>query len=1095
MKGSTSYRIILILVLLTLAVPGSVFSQRNKKADAQQQEKSLLNSSLTGALKFRSIGPAIASGRIADFAVNPENPSEYYVGVASGGLWKTTNNGTTFTPIFDSQNVFSIGCLAIDTKNPNVLWVGTGENNSQRNLAYGDGIYKSLDAGKSFKNVGLKKSGHIGRIMIDPRNSDVVYACAQGPAWGPGGDRGLYKTTDGGKTWEAILTIGDYTGISDMEMDPRNPDILYAAAHQRERRVYSKINGGPESAIHKSTDGGKNWRKLTRGLPGGDVGRIGLALSPANPDVIYAIIELPGNKGGFYRSLDMGESWKKMSAEIAGSPQYYQEIYADPADVNRVISMDTRNMVTNDGGVTFTPLGEKNKHVDNHALWIDPRDYNHYLAGCDGGIYESYDRGKNWIFKSNFPVTQFYHVRTDDRYPFYWVYGGAQDNGSWIGPSRTLKRYMINEDWTFTNGGDGYLSIPEPGNPDISYASSQYGGMVRFDFKTGNRVTIKPQPKGNETYRFNWNTPHFISPHNTATIYAAANKVFKSTDRGDSWTEISPDLSRQIDVNTLPMMGKIWPPEAIAKSVSTSPFGNIFALAESPAKQGLLYAGTDDGLIHVSENDGQSWTRYESFPGVPDMTFVNQLLPSMHDEYVVYACFDGRKNNSDFAPYLIKSNDKGNTWTSIASNLPDGTVYVIREDHMNPDILFIGTEWGVHVTIDGGQNWMKLSSGLPTIQVKDLDIQQRENDLAVATFGRGFYILENFAYLRELNGEILKKEAHIFDIKDALLYFPSSNGGSMGDVYFRAMNPPVVATFTYYYGKKLQTASEKRKAQQRKDMKAGKTISYPTRDELFAEDTEEAPSLFFTIYDSNDNVITRLKTRPGKGVSQITWNMRYPSGMSVGGGRGRFYGGGGGTRVPPGTYKVKLSKNVDGKITQLTEPEEFKIVAWDNSTFSGADQQAKFDFLQEVGELSVSVNTSANTARAYRIELENIKNALLTAPAEVEDLMQNVASLDTQLFDILTAISGRPIRAPRVHATPPTITGRIGFASRATSSSFHGITGAQREQYEIAKEQFGPVYAKLRNIISEGMPVLRKALAERGIPWTQGRLPVPPGKE
>jgi len=1089
MKGSQFFKHnALIFILVGLLIPGILLGQRKK--ETSEGDGFALNNSHLGALKFRSIGPAIASGRISDFAVNPENPSEYYVGVASGGLWKTENNGTTFKPIFDNQSVFAIGCLAIDTWNPNIVWVGTGENNSQRNLAYGDGIYKTMDAGKSFKNMGLKKSGHIGKIMIDPRNSNVVYVCAQGPAWGPGGDRGLYKTTDGGETWDAILTISEYTGVSDMEMDPRNPDILYAAAHQRERRVYSKINGGPESAIYKSTDAGKSWRKLTRGLPGGDVGRIGLALSPANPDVIYAIIEQPGSTGGFYRSMDMGESWEKRSNEVAGSPQYYQEIYADLFDVDRVISMDVRNMVTNDGGQTFAPLGEKNKHVDNHAFWQDPRDSNHYLMGCDGGIYESFDAGQNWIFKSNFPVTQFYHVRTDDRSPFYWVYGGAQDNGSWIGPSRTKKRYMINEDWTYTNGGDGYLSIPEPGNPDVSYASSQYGGLVRFDFRTGNRVTIKPQPKGDEEYRFNWNTPHFISPHNNTTIYAAANKVFKSTDRGDSWTEISPDLSRQIDVNTLPMMGKIWPPEAVAKSLSTSLFGNIFALAESPLKQGLLYAGTDDGLIQVSENDGGSWTRHASFPGVPEMTFVNYILPSQHNENVVYACFDGRKNNSDFTPYLIKSSDKGNSWTSIASNLPEGTVYVIQEDHVNPDILFIGTEWGVHVTIDGGKKWVQIKSGIPTIQVKDLDIQERENDLVVATFGRGFYILENYAYLRELNADNLNKEAHIFTIKDALQYFPASNEGSMGEVYFRAMNPPVEASFIYYYGTSIQTQEQKRKAQHNRDLKEGKTITYPTLEELHAEDTEEDPFLFFTIYDASDNVITRIKTRAGKGINRVSWNMNYPS-MMASTGRRSFYGGGG-TMVPAGTYKVKMSKSVNGEITHLTEPVPFNILAYDNSALAGADQEAKFDFLKEVDVFNASVSASASIAQEYRTELGTLKEVLISAPTEVEDLLKMVKEIDDQLFGIITKISGRPVRTARVEPASPSIMGRLGFARRATASSFHGITGAQREQYQIAKDQFKPVYEQLQNIMDVDMPNLRRTLTERGIPWTQGRLPLDP---
>jgi len=590
-----------ILALLMIALsPTDTDAQRKKKKDNTAMTSSgafELSKGMLKMFKFRSIGPAAYSGRISDLAVNPDNTSEYYVGVASGGLWKTTNHGTTFKPIFDDQSVFSIGCLAMDPNNSNVLWVGTGENNTQRNLAYGDGVYKTTDGGKSFTNMGLKTSSQIGKIMIDPRNSNVVYVAAQGQAWGPGGERGLYKTTDGGKTWNRVLEIGPYTGASDMEMDPRNPDVLYVTAHQRERRVYSKIDGGPESAIYKSVDAGATWTKLKKGLPGGNVGRIGIALSPANPDILYAVVELPGSKSGFYRSNDMGESWTKRSDKGSSSPQYYNELYADPINPDLVILMDTRNGLSDDGGKTWVNIEGADKHVDNHVIWIDPSDTNHYLVGCDGGLYESYDQAKTWQFKNNLPLTQYYHVRVDNEYPFYNVYGGAQDNGSWYGPSQTIRRNIVNGDWTHTLGGDGYLSIPDPDNPDIHYCEWQYCGLSRYDRTTGNTISIKPQPTEEEEYNWNWNTPYFISPFDSKTLYVGGQYVFKSTDMGGSWKKVSGDLTRGIDQNTLPMMGKIYPPEAVAKNLSTSKFGNIFALAESPLKQGLLYAGTDDGLI------------------------------------------------------------------------------------------------------------------------------------------------------------------------------------------------------------------------------------------------------------------------------------------------------------------------------------------------------------------------------------------------------------------------------------------------------------------------------------------------------------------
>lgn len=1076
MKRITCPILVLSVIILITGLTNPIQAQRRNRNVEPESEEFTINSSMFSALRFRLIGPASYSGRIADFAVNPENPSEYYVGVASGGLWKTENKGTTFTPIFDKQSVFSIGALAIDPVNPNVVWVGTGENNSQRNLAYGDGVYKTTDGGKSFTNVGLKKSEHIGKIMIDPRNTDVVYVASQGPAWGPGGDRGLYKTTDGGKTWNQVLYVGDYTGISDMEMDPRNPDILYAAAHQRERRVYSKINGGPESAIYKSVDAGETWYKITRGLPSGDVGRIGLAVAPANPDIIYAMIELPGNSGGFYRSDDMGESWTRMSNEIAGSPQYYVEIYADPVDPDRIVSMDVRNMVSNDGGETWERLGEKNKHVDNHALWIDPDNTDYYLMGCDGGIYESWDRGVNWVFKSNFPVTQYYHVRTDNALPFYNVYGGAQDNGSWYGPNRTIRRNLVNADFTYTIGGDGYLSIPDPDNPDIHYAESQYCGLRRYDHRTENTISIKPQPVEDEVYRFNWNTPYFISPHDSKTLYVAANKVLKSSDYGESWKEISPDLTRQLDVNLLPMMGKIWPPEAIAKNMSTSPFGNIFTLAESPFIKGMIYAGTDDGLIWRTDDDGENWIKYSRFPGVPDMTFVNYVLPSQHDVNTVYACFDGRKNSSDFTPYIIISTDRGETWTSIASNLPDGTIYVIQEDHINPEILFIGTEWGVWVTLDKGGKWFKLNNGLPTIQVKDLDIQERENDLAVATFGRGWYILDDYSYLRQLNKEALDKEAHIFDIKDALLYYPGNNQNYQGEVHFSIPNPEPEVKIVYNVKEGYETLKQKRTKAQREAEKEGKEISYPSNEDLMAEGTEERALILFTFSDGNGQIMKKIQQPLRKGIGTVTWDMSYMDQR--------------GPSVPPGKYYVSMGKYVNGEYINLGEEKEFTINALDNSALGKPDYKAKFEFLKEASDKYTRISEVSSYVSDLKSEMENLRTELLRTPEHTNDLMLETKNIEKKLDDIIYAVSGRRTEGVRIDATEPSIMNRMRFAVSATSGSEDDITGAQKEQYGIALAKFQQEYERLEQLYADELVKLKSNLEMVNIDWSPDILPL-----
>jgi len=1076
---------LLILATVLFGLPGiTVYGKKKTKAPAKTPV-SAINASLVSGLRFRSVGPAISSGRIADIAVNPKDHKEYFVGTASGGLWKTTNNGTTFTPVFDHEKVYSIGALAIDPENPFVIWAGTGENNSQRNLAYGNGVYKSTNGGKTWKNMGLKKSLHIGKIMIDPRNTNVVYVCAQGPVWGPGGERGLYKTTDGGKTWKVMLSVSENTGITDMEMDPRNPDILYAAAHQRRRRVYTKIDGGPESALYKSEDAGKSWRKLTHGLPGGDVGRIGLTISPVNPDVLYATIELPNNKGGFYRSNDRGESWQKQSSYIATSPQYYQEIYADLTDVNRIYAMDTRAMVSVDGGKTWKPLGEKNKHVDNHALWIDPSDPVHLIEGCDGGIYESWDRGATWIFRNNLPITQFYHVRVDDAEPFYNLYGGAQDNGCWTGPSRTLHTYTVNADWIPTNGGDGYVSMAEPGNPDILYAESQYGGMVRYDRKSGQRLFIQPQPEKDEAYRWNWNTPFLISPHNKTTLYCAANKVFKSTDRGNSWKEISPDLTRRIDVNKLPVMNRIWGPDAIAKSVSTSPFGNIFSLAESPLQPGLIYAGTDDGLIQVTEDDGQHWTKYDHFPGVPDTTFVTYLLPSIHDINTVFAAFDGRKNN-DFKPYLLKSTDKGKTWISISSDLPEnGTVYVIQEDHVNPALLFAGTEFGVFFTNDAGKHWIQLRSGIPTIAMKDMTLQRRENDLVISTFGRGFYILDDYSPLRYLTPDVLDKEAYIFPVKDALSYIPSGSIYGQGELYFRAQNPRPEAVFTYYLKKSYPTLRQIRKKAEAEARKNKKTISYPTRTALLEEDHEVSPYLLFTIRDAKGQIIRRLKNNPSQGINRVSWDLRFAPDEPVSGPNNYASG----PRVAPGTYSVSLEKVVRGKKTQIAGPVSFKVILLENTSLPPTAPQVREDFNRQVSLLSATLDATLVTANDLLSQIKAIRQALLNTKAETDDVTGKVDHLEQEVTDVITAINGPRVKTPRAWVTPPTLRRRMGFISRVSYGSLNTPTEAQKIQYRIVSSRIKPLIRKLEDLKQTELKEINKELDHLGAPPTPGRLP------
>lgn len=1088
--------LIALLCLCTLLATDTFAQRKKKKEKAKEEVQDPLKDVSLGSFKFRSVGPALTSGRIADIAVNPDNHSEYYIAAAAGGVWKTTNAGTTFKPIFDNYGSYSIGALAMDPNNSNVIWVGTGENNNQRSVSYGDGIYKSIDGGASFKHMGLKKSEHIGMIAVDPRNSDVVYVAAVGPLWSSGGDRGLYKTTDGGQNWEKVLDISEHTGVNEVHMDPRNPDVLYATAHQRRRRQWTYLGGGPESGIYKSTDAGATWNKINKGLPGGDKGRIGMDISPADPEVIYAIVEAQSGKGGFFKSTNRGASWQKMSSHST-SGNYYQEIVADPVDVDRVYSLNTFTMVTVDGGKTFKNLGEKSKHWDNHAMWINPKNNMHILQGCDGGVYESFDQGQNWKFFTNLPVTQFYKVSVDNAEPFYNIMGGTQDNYSLHGPSETVSQHgIVSSDWIVTLGGDGFESVADPTDENIIYSQYQNGGLVRFDKQSGETVSIQPKPrKGEQAYNFNWDSPLMVSPHDNKTIFYAANKLFRSRDRGDSWEVISGELDQDIDRNLLPVMGKIWPMDAVAKNGSTSRYGAGVSLDESRLQEGLIYAGSDDGQISITEDGGANWFKISSFTGVPANTYVYDLVASKHDINVVYAAFNNHKSG-DFTPYIYKSSDKGRTWSNISANLPEGAIYAIEQDHKNPNILFVGTEYGVHVSLNEGLSWKALKSGLPTANVRDMMIQERENDLVIATFGRGFYVLDDYSALREVSEDLKAKEAHLFDISAAYMYntwtplgsLGSREKGFQGEDFFAAKNPTQGAIIKYWVKDGITSLKSERTKREKEQFKNGEAIPYPTVDEYEAEQNEAKSYLVFTIKDVNGNKVSELRSPYRKGMNQIVWDMTYMDFESINAkandpskslNSSNIY-------VVPGNYTVELNAVIKGELKEWGISSTVELKELNNRTIPASSWSDIAQFKLD----AVKLLNAMGKLRSYMSETGQKMNEMRAASktmslADGLAMQKQLDALENEHKAVMQMVGGnRTLNRLDIDGDYST-SQRAQNAIYDVFGSLSNVTGTSKRNYEIAAEEFESIMDAARGFASK----MENALSSYSGPTLRGNLP------
>lgn len=1065
------------------------------KGDKEKEESNKISAQ---GLKFRAVGPALTSGRVIDLAVNPDRPSTYYVAAASGGVWKTSNAGTSFEPIFDAQGSYSIGCVALNPSNLNEVWVGSGENNNQRSVAYGDGVYKSSDGGKTWKNMGLKNSEHIGMIKFHPNDDQVVYVAAVGPLWSAGGDRGLYRTIDSGKNWKKILGIDEHTGVNEIHIDPRNPDVMYATSHQRRRHVWTYISGGPGSAIYKTIDGGETWNKLENGIPKGDKGRIGMAIAPSNPDIVYAMVEGTKETEGFFKSTNRGASWKKVN-KYNTSGNYYTELYVDPTNADKIFSMDTWCHATLDGGKTWKKINEKYKHVDNHCMWINPDDPDHYIMGCDGGLYTTYDDAASWSFHANLPITQFYKVAVDQDAPFYNIYGGTQDNFSIGGPSRTSSNSgIVNSDWFITKGGDGFESAIDPKDPNIVYAQSQYGWLVRFDKQSGEKVDIKPQPgKGEAAYRWNWDAPLLISPHNNKRIYFCANKVFRSDDRGDNWTTISDDLSRQLDRNKLRVMDRVWSMDAVAKNQSTSIYGQIVAFDESPIKEGLLYAGTDDGLIHISKDGGKTWVKKDGFAGIPARTYVNSLTASRYDQNTIFATFNNHKQG-DFKPYILKSTDVGNTWTSISGDLPErGSVYDLVQDHQDKNLLFAGTEFGCFYSQNGGANWTQLKAGLPTIAIRDVEIQERESDLVLASFGRGFYVLDDYSALRNEHWDqpnVIEKEAKLFPVRDAWQYIESTPLGLrekafQGNNFFSAPNPPSGPLFTWYMGETPKTAKAERRKKEKEFAKEGGDNYYPSAEEMRAEDREEDPKLVFTIRNDQNEVVSRFTEKPRKGINRSSWNMRHgsmsPIKMKEFKTDNPFAGQDYGALAAPGKYTVEIGLFDNGVVRILTSG-GFVIKSLDNLSVPVSDKATLEAFKEEVQEAKRRVAFTNKKREDLENRMKFIQQAILSHQSADLNWMKDLSATKTKLAELTIRLNGDRSLAKREFETAPSINGRIGLVAYGMWSHRSNPTGTQRMNIQVAKEELAEVEQELE-VVEQFVLGLEKKMAEAGVPYTPGR--------
>ena len=1068
-------------------------------------------------LEYREIGPALMGGRIADLAVVESKPQVFYIATGTGGVWKTVNHGTSWTPLFDDQPTSSIGDVTLDQSNPNLVWVGTGEPQNRQSSGWGNGVYRSTDAGNTWRHMGLEGTKHIGRILIHPRNPDVVYVAAVGDLWGPNEERGVFRTQDGGETWEKVLYIDEHTGAIDLAMDPGDPNTIFAAMYQRRRTGWGFNGGGPGSGLYRTFDGGDSWAELTEGLPEGDKGRIGVDVFRQDGNVVYALVEAEPRsadqgfgggggggetKNGLFRSLDRGDSWEKMSSANP-RPMYYSQVRIDPSNVDRIYLLGGSLMVSDDGGRTFRNDGAEQIHVDHHALWIDPNDPDHLILGSDGGVTATWDGTAHWRMFDNLPLGQFYAIGYDMRDPYY-VCGGLQDNDAWCGPSNTRSFHGIrHQDWYETVYGDGFFTIVDPTDSTIVYSESQGGNMNRYDLVTGEKIPMRPitGPRADgdtaKTYRYNWNSALQLSPHDPATVYLGANYLMRSRDRGMSWEEVGgADLTQQLDRKELEIMGVPGSEPAMSIHDGTSNYGNITAFAESPLAQGLLYVGTDDGNVQVSRDDGATWTNVaDRIDGLPERTYVSRLEPSAHAEGRVYATFDGHRNG-DYAAYVYVSEDYGQNWSRISEGLPDGwSVNVITEHHRAPNLLFAGNEVGLFVSVDRGEGWVQLKNNLPVVPVDDILVHPRDNDLLVGTHGRSFWILADVTPLEHLSEEMLAEAGRVFPSERESIMWAERGDWPFTGATYSAPNPPRGARIRYYLRDAQAAPMAEEEGEEGDGNGAAGSAGAGAGDQVGGgepagsaggspsengQDAGDDDAFALTIADADGNHVRTLEAPGEAGINEVIWDWRFdapyepPGGAEAGGPVG--FGQPGtpqGPIVLPGVYTVTMEVAGDAYSSTV------EIQADPRRTMTRADRMARQDALMSLHTLAVPIYEAGRAIRSLEEQLDAAQELVEAADEAPEDLTEEMEAIREALEEIEDDVAEAR---------------RNAGVARAIQGSSTLPTEDHLWQVDRAWEVMAEVLDPLNALITSRVPALNAQLYAEGVRPKPGEAVAVPGR-